>query len=65
MENPVKPVGRLPALFARWRNAAWPFLTGGPASSLEPVRISEREAANHEWEQEGGALRPAVQKTPR
>jgi hypothetical protein len=61
MENSVKPVARLPALFARWRNAAWPFVTGNPESSLRaPVRISDREAANREWEQEGGALMRAA-----
>lgn len=58
MENSVKSVARLPALFARWRSANWPFLTGRPEPILaEPVRLSDREAANREWEQEGGALR--------
>lgn len=48
------PAATFPELFARWKNASWPLLTGrpGPSSDL-PKAV---------WEGEGGAIKPP--KTP-
>ncbi|HXU42676.1 MAG TPA: hypothetical protein VN675_10150 [Burkholderiales bacterium] len=45
------------ATLADWVSATWPLLTGRP----NPVKIPKpaQPAADHRWEGEGGALRPA------
>ena len=52
---------KLPELLGRWRKASWPLLTGRPEPlPTEPVRKAEQVAANQEWEDEGGAVKPSA-----
>jgi hypothetical protein len=65
MKNPIETV---PELFARWRKAAWPLLIGRSESLPEAqVRKAEQSAADHEWEDEGGAVKkpPTAAPTPK
>jgi hypothetical protein len=47
---------QLPELYRRWRKTSWPLLTGRP----EPQAKAEQVAANQEWEDEGGAVKPSL-----
>ncbi len=51
----------LPELYAQWVNTGWTILTGRPpeppAAQLPP-KDAQQAAANQEWEDEGGSVKP-------
>lgn len=58
MKNPIQ---RVPEMFARFGKVAWPILTGRPETLPEAQeRKADQLAANQEWEDEGGTIKPPV-----
>ena len=57
---------KLSDLFRTWRKAEWPR-AAGPHEPLrgEQVRNAEHSAAREEWEDEGGAIKPAPYSGPK
>jgi hypothetical protein len=57
------PSASFPELYARWKRASWPLLTGRPGPSSEIPKPAQ-VAADQQWEGEGGSVKPAP-KAPR
>ena len=48
------PRATFPQLYARWKSASWPILTGRPEPAVEIPRPAQG-AAHQQWEGEGGS----------
>ena len=58
-----KPTPKWPELFVRWNNG-WPVLSKKPEPlPTGPAAKAEQVAANQEWEDEGGAIKPSAAAT--
>jgi len=51
----------IPALYTKWQNTYWSMLTGRPPAALakELTPKAAQVAADQEWEDEGGSIKPA------
>ena len=45
--------------YTTWLNTSWSMVTGTPMPAKEPTPKAAQVAADQEWEDEGGALKPA------
>ena len=52
-----------PTLYARWVSTTWPILTGRPNPS-SPIPQAAQVAADQEWEDEGGSIKPEKTQAP-
>jgi hypothetical protein len=48
--------------YTAWLNTSWSMVTGTPLPAKDPSHKAAQVAAVQEWEDEGGAIKPA--KTP-
>ncbi|MEO8145370.1 MAG: hypothetical protein ABI654_14260 [Betaproteobacteria bacterium] len=45
--------------YTAWLNTSWSMLTGTPLPATDPTPKAAQAAADQEWEDEGGAIKPA------
>jgi hypothetical protein len=61
-----KQIPKWPELDVRWNKAGWPVLFVKPQPlPAAALRKAEQAAANEEWEDEGGALKPTLVPGPK
>jgi hypothetical protein len=49
----------IPALYTKWVNTSWLMLTGRPEPAKVLTPKAAQVAADQEWEDEGGSVKPA------
>ena len=49
----------LTARYTEWLNTSWSMITGTPLPAKEPPPKAAQAAAEQEWEDEGGSIKPA------